>query len=95
MFGGVKYLRHDIHTADECVSFLSVEGVEGVVVLDEGGLHLTVGLLLRPELLLVEELQHLIHWQAQVHYSHADAQYGLPRDAIPNLRIKNYLTEPP
>ena len=85
VLGWVYGLRHDINSTDKGVSFLGVEGVEGVIVLDECGLHLTVGLLLRSELLLMEKLKHFIHGQANVDHSYAETQNGLPREAVSNL----------
>lgn len=66
-----------------------------MVVVDKGGLHLTVRLLLRPELLLVEELQHIVHRQEEVHSTDTRTHNRLPHHPVPDLHIENYFTNRP
>lgn len=63
--------------------------MQGVVVLDEARLHLTVGLLLCSKFLLVEKGQYIIHRQEQIHNSHTGTGNRLPRDTVSNLSIED------
>lgn len=86
-----KHLGCEVHPADQSVLLLRIQWMHGMVILDELSLHLSVGLLLSPELFLMEELDDVIHGQEQVYASDYYTHNGFIGNLVSDLSIEDQL----
>jgi hypothetical protein len=66
-----------------------------MVILYESTFHFLVGLFFGFEFLLMEEFKNIIDWQHQIYAANANADNRLPSNRVPNLRVKNQLSDCP